>query len=83
MILIKIVAQFTKKRSKRRDRNFFRFLALKVFLTILLLKKGGAKRSPPISKRVKTVLCKYKINVVENKRWGDDHSELIKIINTF
>jgi hypothetical protein len=47
MILIKIVAQLTKKRSKRRDRNFFRFLALKVFLTILLLKKEGAERSPP------------------------------------
>jgi hypothetical protein len=52
MVLIKIEAQFTKKRSKRRDRNFFGFLALKVFLTIWLLKKGGAERSPPISKRV-------------------------------
>jgi hypothetical protein len=55
MILTKIKAQFTKKRSKRRDRNFFRFLALKVFLTIRLLKKGGAERSPPISKRVNLV----------------------------
>jgi hypothetical protein len=53
MILIKIEAQFTKKRSKRRDRNYFRFLALKVFLTIWILKKEGAERSPPLSKRVK------------------------------
>jgi hypothetical protein len=53
MFLIKIKAKFTKKRSYGRDRNFFRFLALKVFLTILLLKKGGADKPPPISKRVK------------------------------
>ncbi len=51
MVLIKIEAKFTKKRSKSRDRNFFRFLAL--FLTICLLKKGGADKPPPISKRVK------------------------------
>jgi hypothetical protein len=47
MILIKIEAQFTKKRYKRRDRNFFGFLALKIFLTIWLLKKGGLKGPPP------------------------------------
>jgi hypothetical protein len=52
MVLIKIEAKFTKKRSKSRDRNFLRFLALKVFLTIFLLKKGGADKPPPISKRV-------------------------------
>ncbi len=52
MVLLKIEAKFTQKRSKSRDRNFFRFLALKVFLTIFLLKKGGADKPPPISKRV-------------------------------
>jgi hypothetical protein len=29
MVLIKMEAQCTKKRSKRRDSNFFRYLALK------------------------------------------------------
>ena len=52
MVLIKIEAKYTKKRSKSRDRNFFRFLALKVFLTFCLLKKGGADKPPAISKRV-------------------------------
>ena len=47
MVLIKLEAKFTKKRSKSRDRNFFRFLALKVFFTIWLLKKGGADKPPP------------------------------------
>jgi hypothetical protein len=42
MVLIEIEAQFTKKRSKRRDRDFSDF------------EKGGAdKPPPPISKRVK------------------------------
>ncbi len=60
MVLIKIEAKFTKKRSNSRDRNFFRFLALKGFLTILLLKKGGAdKPPPPISKRVKKDINRY------------------------
>jgi hypothetical protein len=53
MVLMKIEAKFTKKRSKSRDRNFFRFLALKVFLTVCLLKKGGADKPPAISKRAK------------------------------
>jgi hypothetical protein len=53
MVLIKIEAKFTKKRSKSRDRNFFRFLALKGFLTICLWKKGGADKPPAISKRVR------------------------------
>ena len=53
MVLIKIEAQCTKKRSKRRDSNFFRFLALKIFLTIRPLKKGGADKPPAISKRVR------------------------------
>jgi hypothetical protein len=53
LVLIKIEAQYTKKKSKRRDRNFYRFFALKVFLTIWPLKKGGADKPPPISKRVK------------------------------
>jgi hypothetical protein len=53
MVLIKIEAQCTKKTSKRRDSNFFRFLALKIFLTIWPLKKGGADKPTPISKRVK------------------------------
>ena len=53
MVLIKIEAQYTKKISKKRDRNFFRFFALKVFLTIWPLKKGGPISPSPISKRVK------------------------------
>ncbi len=52
MVLIKIEAYFTKKIYKRRDTNFFRFLALQVFLTIWPLKKEGADKPPPISKRV-------------------------------
>jgi hypothetical protein len=47
MILVKIEAQFTKKRSKRRDRNFFGFLALKVFFDYLAFEKRGGRKVPP------------------------------------
>jgi hypothetical protein len=42
IVLIKIEAQFTKKKSKRRERNFFRFFAL------LALKKVGPISIPQI-----------------------------------
>ncbi len=47
MVLIKIEAHYTKKRSKRRDRNFFRFLHLWFFWLSCLWKKGGPISHPP------------------------------------
>jgi hypothetical protein len=47
MVLIKIETQYAKKRTKKRDRIFFRFLALMLFLTIWPLEKGGAISLPP------------------------------------
>jgi hypothetical protein len=43
----KIEEQCTKKRYKRRDRIFFRFLALKVFFSYLAFEKRGSREAPP------------------------------------
>jgi hypothetical protein len=57
-----IEAQCTKKRSQRKDKKFFRFLALKVFFDYLAFEKGGGggwvfwlARPPPMSKRVNKI----------------------------
>jgi hypothetical protein len=53
MVLIKIEAQITKKRSKRRDRNFSDIWHLRFFDYLAFEKRGGGERPPPISKRIK------------------------------